>query len=514
MYISKVYLGNFGKFHQKTVHFMPGLNVVYGENESGKSTLHSFLTAMLFGMEKPRGRGMGAYQKYEPWNISNYYTGSMEIVVADKRFTLERNFYHKEKTVRLYNQEDGEELSVEHGDLEMLLGGVSRRFYENTCCISQASIVTERDFATELQQQLMNQLCGGEQQLDIVQAQRKLEAKKKAAEQCCKQAQQKRQQQKERLEWEQEILHEDMRQLQEKLLWVEEQRKNTLEDVAQISYGAKEYFSEGAREKKERIIWRIPIIGWVLKKIQKLWRRLIGNKKEDNQENRRKINEKATQESIENKKGLEAACEMLQEQIKEKQIRLYNVQEELEDMRKVSGEEQEILLEIESIGLAIETIQKVAKESYRDSRDSVQDAISQIFSGITNGRYVGVELTEQGQMYLWREQEQGFWQSVRETEISERTSFDRGKLESWQLSRGTLEQLYFALRLGTGRKLMQEEMLPVLLDEPFCAYDDIRLKRTLHWMSQQKEQMILFTCQKRELQMLEELGAVYNPILL
>ena len=41
----------------KKIIFAPGINVIYGANEAGKTTLHDFLTAMLFGMEKGRGRG-------------------------------------------------------------------------------------------------------------------------------------------------------------------------------------------------------------------------------------------------------------------------------------------------------------------------------------------------------------------------------------------------------------------------------------------------------------------------
>ena len=56
MWIEKIQIKNFGKFHEKTIEFEPGLNIVYGANESGKTTIHNFLTGMLFGIEKSRGR--------------------------------------------------------------------------------------------------------------------------------------------------------------------------------------------------------------------------------------------------------------------------------------------------------------------------------------------------------------------------------------------------------------------------------------------------------------------------
>ena len=42
----------FGKLENQKYQFAPQINVIYGANESGKSTLMQFLKAMLFGLEK------------------------------------------------------------------------------------------------------------------------------------------------------------------------------------------------------------------------------------------------------------------------------------------------------------------------------------------------------------------------------------------------------------------------------------------------------------------------------
>ena len=99
MQIKKIRIRNFGQFHNREFTFAPGLNVIYGENESGKTTLHTFLVSMLFGLEKSRGRGakQDVYTKYEPWNSASFYSGEMEFEVGGKDFGLERNFYHREK---------------------------------------------------------------------------------------------------------------------------------------------------------------------------------------------------------------------------------------------------------------------------------------------------------------------------------------------------------------------------------------------------------------------------------
>lgn len=114
MQIKEAKIFNFGKLQNKTCHFAEGVNVIYGKNESGKSTLHTFLMGMLFGMEKSRGRASESdvYTKYEPWHAPSYYSGALRFEVDRKPFYLERNFYVKEKSELLRNEEDGEELSV------------------------------------------------------------------------------------------------------------------------------------------------------------------------------------------------------------------------------------------------------------------------------------------------------------------------------------------------------------------------------------------------------------------
>ena len=52
MIIKDIRLTNFGKFNHKMVTLEPGLNIVYGENEAGKTTLHTFIRGMLFFYSK------------------------------------------------------------------------------------------------------------------------------------------------------------------------------------------------------------------------------------------------------------------------------------------------------------------------------------------------------------------------------------------------------------------------------------------------------------------------------
>ena len=50
------------------------------------------------------------------------------------------------------------------------------------------------------------------------------------------------------------------------------------------------------------------------------------------------------------------------------------------------------------------------------------------------------------------------------------------------------------------------------MDDAFAYYDDVRLGKVLKWLSDNKKQVLLFTCQRREEEALKESGIKYTKI--
>ena len=50
--VESIRVDGFGRFHDFELELGEGLNVLTGPNEAGKSTLWSFISAMLFGFER------------------------------------------------------------------------------------------------------------------------------------------------------------------------------------------------------------------------------------------------------------------------------------------------------------------------------------------------------------------------------------------------------------------------------------------------------------------------------
>ena len=56
MEILELNIQHFGKFLEHRMKLLPGVNIIYGGNETGKSTIHAFIRAMFFGIEPGRGK--------------------------------------------------------------------------------------------------------------------------------------------------------------------------------------------------------------------------------------------------------------------------------------------------------------------------------------------------------------------------------------------------------------------------------------------------------------------------
>ena len=212
MKIEKLEIRNFGKMQNRTLEFSDGIQLISGENESGKSTVHTFIRSMLFGMTRGRGRAAknDVYSRYEPWENPAYYAGEMVLESGGKRFRLTRNFGRQNANAKLVCLTDGEVLSVEDGDLSMLLGGVSEIVYDNTASIGQLKGRTEEGLA------------------DVAAALDLLKQKRKRLEQEQKKTLAGLEKRKEELETKISVFTEECRQSEENLQQAKEQMKRDI----------------------------------------------------------------------------------------------------------------------------------------------------------------------------------------------------------------------------------------------------------------------------------------------
>lgn len=176
MKIRKLGIKSFGKFKDKEIKFEDGLNVIYGNNEAGKSTAHKFIQGVFFGFFKPYSKNKiysYEYKKYKPWN-SDLYKGSLEFNIGKREYRIERNFDKQNEEFKLFDNITGEDLTdklpYDASTKQRIISPVIKLnsvLYNNTISISQLGNKTEKDFKREISEALANYEKGNNNKISV-----------------------------------------------------------------------------------------------------------------------------------------------------------------------------------------------------------------------------------------------------------------------------------------------------------------------------------------------------------
>jgi len=95
MYIDELEIKGFGKLRGVVFSFGRNMNIIYGTNEAGKTTMQWFIKGMLYGLRSGRQTSNGLHaplKRFEPWG-GGTYGGSLTYTLDDgSTFRVERNF--------------------------------------------------------------------------------------------------------------------------------------------------------------------------------------------------------------------------------------------------------------------------------------------------------------------------------------------------------------------------------------------------------------------------------------
>ena len=213
------------------------------------------------------------------------------------------------------------------------------------------------------------------------------------------------------------------------------------------------------------------------------------------------INKLFKYENIEkNSVLIENEIDNLKYELNKLELNRDNIEKELEKLLNLE-EEQEILRqqlgELQEENNAIELTKKLLEKAYEKMKNDISPIftkkLSENISNITNNKYKKIFLND----------EQGL---IVELENGNYIPADR-------LSAGTIDQLYLSLRFAMLDEISKEKV-PIILDEAFAYFDDERLKNILLFLNKEysDRQIIIFTCTKREKELLEENFIKFNYI--
>ena len=94
--INNLKINGFGKLKDREIKLEDGINIVYGENEAGKSSLLKFITSMFYGASKNKnGKDISDFEKYKPWQTEEF-SGKIEYTLdSGESFEVYREFKKK-----------------------------------------------------------------------------------------------------------------------------------------------------------------------------------------------------------------------------------------------------------------------------------------------------------------------------------------------------------------------------------------------------------------------------------
>ncbi len=521
MYITKLSLRDFGKFHNKEFSLQPGLNLIYGSNEAGKSTLQDFILGMLYGIDKSRGLGARSdvYSLRKPYDRAGF-SGSMDVYTKGCAYQVYRNFLKQERETRVTDMHTGAtvKLPKEHR-LVGTLFHVEKEMYLNTLCIRSSGASTDKALTDMLKDDLVNLSTAGASDVNRTKAVDSLKEQKKTF--AVKDLERQMKQLSEEL-YKEDDTEEQLQEIAREYQRLNEIRNHQQQRVSEVD--TKDLYTVVPKKKSEKTgiilfvtllltlavmvgIYFVPVtmeakavlwVGTLLAIIYIVWSAMTQKSRFNNTQKRKKL-EKENVLKKEQKQDYEelvsytnqlASLKAREEQLLDKQKEKQRKWEQYDALKQ---EKEYRLSEIKAIDLAITTIEQLSNSIYNGFGGQLSRRVSRIMEQITEGKYKKVFVDEQLQIQVL---------------------VDDSYIPMSYLSTGTKEQLYFALRMVSA-SFMDVNAMPLLLDDIFTTYDDQRLYCALEYLARISDhQIILFTANPRIADIFDEIGRDYNYIAL
>ena len=104
MKIDQVKINSYGKLKNKEIEFKDKINLIYGKNETGKSTLLRFIVNSFYGISKnKKGKEFSDYDSFLPWTGEDF-SGKINYSLDNgEKYEVFRDF--KKKNPKIFNEE-------------------------------------------------------------------------------------------------------------------------------------------------------------------------------------------------------------------------------------------------------------------------------------------------------------------------------------------------------------------------------------------------------------------------
>jgi DNA repair exonuclease SbcCD ATPase subunit len=142
MKLQSLRITGFGRLADTRFVFGPGLNVIVGSNEAGKSTLASAIVASLYGLQR------GEKERWRPWAETEYATVLTYETGDGATWEVHRAFDRDSKGLRVFDG-GGNDVAARIGNGKALNPGdvhlqIPLDVFLQTACIRQGAVRARR----------------------------------------------------------------------------------------------------------------------------------------------------------------------------------------------------------------------------------------------------------------------------------------------------------------------------------------------------------------------------------
>lgn len=180
MKIKSLQIDGFGCLVNTKYTLAPGLNIFFGPNEIGKSTLQQAILALLYGFYKKSRRNPQEdelLERFRPWH-GDAFGGRLEYELDQGRSYRVIRMFSAELKTELYQADTGREITNEFtlgrlGQLDFAQKqfGMAQEIFVNTCFVRQADANRLDEMAQAISETVMNLADTGNRDRSVLRAQ-------------------------------------------------------------------------------------------------------------------------------------------------------------------------------------------------------------------------------------------------------------------------------------------------------------------------------------------------------
>lgn len=181
MIIKKVKIKSFGGIKDRDIDFKRGFNLIYGENEKGKSTIQNFIRAWLYGLGNSRGSRNNLRKRYLPFS-GEKMQGELVVEHNGREYIIQRTFglTKKDDTSYIYDGLTGEEIKeINKDEPGTYFLGVNGNTFIKTLFIPQLGVLVSKDKEEQIMQRIIDVFGCGEGEVSVDKAINKLKDSRK-----------------------------------------------------------------------------------------------------------------------------------------------------------------------------------------------------------------------------------------------------------------------------------------------------------------------------------------------